>query len=71
MHCNINAKGKAARLIIGVCLVGLGAIALTVTHSSPVMIGIALAVVLAGLFAVFEGWAGWCALRALGFKTRI
>jgi hypothetical protein len=25
----------------------------------------------AGAFGVFEGWAGWCVVRAMGFKTRI
>jgi hypothetical protein len=24
-----------------------------------------------GAFAVFEAWAGWCVVRAMGFKTRL
>lgn len=26
---------------------------------------------LVGLFMIFEGIVGWCAIRAMGFKTRI
>ena len=26
---------------------------------------------LGGLFMIFEGVKGWCALRAMGFKTRL
>jgi hypothetical protein len=24
-----------------------------------------------GAFQLFEGWKGWCALRAMGIKTKI
>jgi len=28
------------------------------------------AVTVAGLFMIFEGIKGWCAVRAMGFKTK-
>ena len=72
MQCNIDAKGKAIRLVTGVLtLVGAAALAVLI----PVL-GLSAgwwAAVAGGLagggFAVFEARAGWCALRAMGFKT--
>jgi hypothetical protein len=74
MQCNIDARGKAVRLINGIVgtLIGLvllfawalprgGFIAWTVTCVLLAM----------GLFSIFEARAGWCVVRAMGFKTRI
>lgn len=74
MQCNIDARGKAVRLINGIVgfIVGIvllfawalprgGWIAWTVTG----------AVLAAGAFSIFEARAGWCIVRAMGFKTRI
>jgi hypothetical protein len=33
--------------------------------------GIAVILLLAGAFSIFQSVIGWCAMRALGFKTRI
>ncbi|MBH06975.1 MAG: hypothetical protein CMJ20_11705 [Phycisphaeraceae bacterium] len=75
MRCNIDAKGKATRLLSGVffLLVGLGLL-LVVVFSMPEiswlwMVGVLLVAI--GVFQVFEGWAGWCVLRAMGIKTRL
>jgi len=32
---------------------------------------VSVAVFVSGLFGLFEARAGWCALRAMGFKTRV
>lgn len=78
MQCNIDARGKAFRLIMGLAmvLVGAGLIAARwfgpLTGQGfdwPLYAGIGL--VACGAFGVFEGWAGWCAMRAMGFKTRL
>ena len=75
MQCNIDARGKAVRLAIGgvIALAGALLIALHVFDVLPqawaLLPGIA-GVVLGGL-AIFEGWAGWCAVRAMGFRTRV
>ena len=75
MRCNIDAKGKVIRLLSGVffLLVGLGLL-LVVVFSMPEiswlwMVGVLLVAI--GVFQVFEGWAGWCVLRAMGIKTRL
>ena len=74
LQCNINAKGKAIRLAYGFALV-IGGIVLAWLWAWPsgsawawVICGAAVG---GGAFAVFEGWAGWCVVRALGFRTPV
>lgn len=71
MQCNINGKGKAVRLLSGLCFLIAGALTLVFggVEGIPVIIGAAL--LLGGGFMVFEGWSGWCAVRAMGFKTPV
>lgn len=33
--------------------------------------GLAIALMGVGAFQIWEGWCGWCVLRAMGIKTRI
>ena len=74
LQCNIDARGKRARLISGIILL---IVALIVAGAwawparSAVGWVIALLFLLAGAFSIFESAAGWCALRAMGFKTRM
>ena len=75
MQCNIDAKGKALRLISGLIVSLAGVVLLVlvwlgVTEANWPWITGALLVAFGG-FQVFEGWAGWCIVRAMGFKTRI
>lgn len=73
MQCNIDAKGKAFRLLGGfLTLIIAGVLAaLSLTGVLPqawwwlVVMGTAVG----GGFMIFEGWSGWCAVRAMGFKT--
>ena len=69
MQCNIDAKGKAVRLVIGLVTMGAGVVVLAIGGTEPLAIGTGLGCLAGGGFAVFEGWSGWCAVRALGFKT--
>ena len=71
MHCNIDAKGKAFRLVMGLVLIIASVVILLAAPGSNLITVLCMALLLAGAFAVFEGWAGWCALRAMGFKTRM
>lgn len=71
--CNINAKGKAARLISGILTAIVGAVLITLAAMGVIggawpwwAGGVAVA---AGAFQIYEGWAGWCVMRAMGFKT--
>jgi hypothetical protein len=74
LTCNIDARGKAARLGIGIAGLAAGMVmlvgwALPFGGSLPWIS--TLAVFLGGAFAVLEARAGWCVLRAMGFRTRI
>ena len=74
MQCNIDARGKAVRLINGIIGVVVGLVLLfawalrTGSVAAWVVTGVFL---LAGTFSIFEARAGWCVVRAMGFKTRI
>jgi len=72
--CNIDARGKRARLISGIAQLVLAfAIAALWAWPSGNWYAWTLAAIFAagGAFTVFEARAGWCALRAMGMKTRI
>ena len=72
LQCNIDSRGRAARLVYGMVLLVAGVVMLFAwalragTAAAWVVTGIALA---GGAFAVFEARAGWCVVRAMGFKT--
>ena len=72
--CNIDAKGKRVRLIGGFVVLDIAlvlAIAVWMTWLPTWVLIPALAALLSGLFMMYEGWAGWCAVRAMGIKTPI
>jgi uncharacterized membrane protein HdeD (DUF308 family) len=72
LTCNIDARGKFARLIYGIIMIVLGVVALLVwalpTNSVWAWIVTAI-LLLGGAFSVFEARAGWCIVRAMGIKT--
>ncbi len=73
LTCNIDSRGKRARLLSGILLL-IGAAAVSLwdwTEGSRFVWALAGLLAVAGAFAVFEAWTGWCALRAIGIKTRI
>ena len=73
MTCNIGTKGRIARFIWGIALIAAaGLLALWGAwprHSLWMWIVSAL-LAGGGGFAIFEARAGWCAMRAMGYKTR-
>jgi hypothetical protein len=74
MQCNIDAKGKAVRLIWGLVMLAAaialaGLILAEVVGGGWVWAGVA-GLVAMGAFAVYEARAGWCAVRAMGIKTK-
>jgi hypothetical protein len=74
MVCNIDQRGRSYRYRIGSVLVLLGVLVWLVTSRSfggawPWILSAGL--VAGGLFSWFEASRGWCAARALGFKTRV
>ena len=75
MECNIDARGRAHRFKLGVFALSsalvLSLIILIGVLSSPYWWAIAAMIAFGGGFAIFEARAGWCIIRAMGFKTRI
>ena len=73
MQCNIGAKGKAVRLKMGLWTLGfaaiLGTLILTGLLSSNLWWYPFGAIAFGGAFTIFEARAGWCVVRAMGFKT--
>ena len=76
LECNIDSKGRAMRLVAGILAILGAAIAYFILTLDiipvPKSIGTlgVLAMVFGGAFAIFEAKAGWCVVRALGFRTR-
>jgi len=73
MECNIDRKGRLARLYSGILAIALGIILALLTYVSvlPATIGwLAVAgSIFGGAFAIFEARKGWCIVRAVGIKT--
>ena len=72
LSCNIDRRGRLARLIYGIIVALLGVVLVVLwarDSESVVRWAVSVAVILAGLFAVFEAGAGWCVMRAMGFRT--
>jgi len=69
MQCNIDAKGKSVRLISGI-IVSLVAVIMLVLCATSVLTGNWAWITAMGAFQIFEARAGWCIVRAMGFKTR-
>jgi hypothetical protein len=72
--CNIDQRGRRYRYRIGFVFLALGVVVYALgarffDGQVPRMVAGVLAV--AGLFSIFEANRGWCAVRALGLKTRI
>tara|TARA_B100000768_G_C11251899_1_gene364485 strand:- start:823 stop:1053 length:231 start_codon:yes stop_codon:yes gene_type:complete len=70
--CNIGAAGKAARMRLGILGVA-GGIGLALVAATGLVPSIAwwgaLASIAGGSFTIWEARAGWCVVRAMGFKT--
>jgi hypothetical protein len=74
LACNIDGRGKAVRFRSGLVLLLL-AVVVSLVWALPsastlgwiVVAGLAAG----GAFSLFEARAGWCAVRALGFRTRL
>ncbi len=72
MQCNIDNRGRAARIITGILTAAVG-IGLIAAAQAGALAGWALwaglGCLAGGAFSIFEGVKGWCVVRALGFKT--
>jgi hypothetical protein len=73
LTCNIDQRGRRVRMIGGLMTDSIGTVLLVagILMERGELIGPGVVLILAGGFMVFEAVAGWCALRALGFKTKL
>ena len=72
--CNIDRRGRRVRGVVGgvVVLIGVGLAAAAWWTGLGLALGVpAAAAILAGAFGLFEAANGWCAVRAMGFKTPV
>lgn len=70
--CNIDQRGRNIRLAIGAFLEATGLLLGVLWYFDVVpawAIYPAAAVWISGIFVLFEALVGWCAVRAMGFKT--
>ncbi len=69
--CNIDRKGRMARLTCGLLILGVAVVPLVFAIRGGPWWHWAIAGVLglAGGFQIYEAAAGWCATRALGIRT--
>jgi len=73
MECNIDDQGVRFRRVWGIMVCSVGAVVGGLAWWSGIwwmwiIAGVCLA---AGAFAIYESRKKWCALRAMGVKTRI
>ena len=75
MQCNIDARGKAYRFRLGIYALSIAAIFSLLTFlgilASTNWWYVVAIIAFSGAFTIFEAKAGWCVVRAMGFKTRI
>jgi hypothetical protein len=74
LQCNIDSRGKLVRLIYGVMMLVAGVVTLlawALPTGARFAWALTVVFVLGGAFAIFEARAGWCVVRAMGFKTPV
>jgi hypothetical protein len=74
LSCNIDRQGRRVRRLGGLVMLLIGAVLLAVwavpAGGACAWTG-SVVLLAAGAFCVFESQTGWCAVRAMGFKTRV
>jgi hypothetical protein len=73
LACNIDQRGRRTRLVTGVIVdvCGVAGILVGLFRDSTGILVAGIFLCITGSFMIFEGARGWCALRAIGIKTRI
>ena len=71
--CNIDQRGRTARIVTGmiVDLCGAGLIVAGALNGNTALLVAGILASVSGSFMIFEGVRGWCMLRALGIKTKL
>lgn len=70
--CNIDQFGRVVRFFTGMMMFFGGSIMFLtgIPGDSTLWRLFNLALMVLGVFITYEGIMGWCALRAMGFKTK-
>jgi hypothetical protein len=74
LQCNIDSRGRVVRLVYGLVLLAAAAVMLlwwAIPTGSAWAWVFTLLALAGGAFAVFEARAGWCVVRAMGWKTPV
>jgi hypothetical protein len=61
---NLEIKGRIVRAVIG------GVLLLAALLGFSFSIGLAILLLISGLFVMFEAVRGWCVLRGCGIRTK-
>ena len=71
--CNIDRRGRAFRLAVGIAcvLAGAAAVAMAWWLHSVTLLVVGIAFVLAGAVCIWQGARGFCIARAMGIRTPI
>jgi hypothetical protein len=69
-ECNIQKKGRTLRAVIGAGVAAAGAYLTASLIALPLTL-LGFAMMVGGGFMMFEGLAGWCVVRAMGYDTPI
>lgn len=72
LTCNIDQRGKSIRLLIGAFVESIGLLLGVLWFfgwAPDWTIWPAVGIWVSGVFVLFEALSGWCAVRAMGFKT--
>ena len=73
IECNIDSKGRVVRFITGIFAILAGLVlAILVSQgilTSETYVFAIIGSILGGTFAMWEARAGWCVVRAIGFRT--
>jgi len=70
MTCNINARGRLIRGALGLVLMGAALLLVFLLPATGWRRLLVLILTFGAIFTLFEALRGWCAVRALGIKTR-
>lgn len=70
MQCNIERKGRLIRAGGGLLLLIAALVLVFTVPPAPLRRLAVVLLALGGIFGIFEGLRGWCAVRALGIRTR-
>ncbi len=72
MQCNIDNRGRTARVISGIVTGAVGVVLIVAGQIGSLpfwAFAAGLGTLAGGAFMIFEGVKGWCVMRAMGFKT--